>query len=403
MSLLILLFVFGLVASLQDDCYYESSSSYMGHVNHTTSGLQCQRWDSQSPHRHIYNRGENFVDGVVPENYCRNILTENLEPWCYTTDPTKRWEYCSVTKCPGSYEDSSYERSEGSDSGSSHASSEGSDGGSSHASSEGSDGDSSESIAIPPISSITFTSTPTTIIPSFTKELDMRCELGELTDVEHVMSIGISRGDQRIASISDYHAAKADVDKIKVEGDANGTTGSYLSVEWSYPDKAQAGDYQCVIIVLYKDGFPGNFSASLEVESDPITLQDIVKVLIRQQEKITKQEEEIKKQEEDISELDHIEAGNVVCSPSSEWNETIKGWPDKYITKQFSRPFTSEPATFSSIRDWATYNHGPDTNSHRIGAYVSQVNTTHITVRCYKAYTDSPIFSFYVNWIAMAQ
>ena len=86
-----------------DDCYYESSSSYMGHVNHTTSGLQCQRWDSQYPHSHSFDHGENFVDGVLPENYCRNILTENYEPWCYTTDPNKRWEYCSVTKCPGRF------------------------------------------------------------------------------------------------------------------------------------------------------------------------------------------------------------------------------------------------------------------------------------------------------------
>ena len=29
------------------------------------------------------------------------ILTVKVEgPWCYTTDPDKRWEYCDVKLCP---------------------------------------------------------------------------------------------------------------------------------------------------------------------------------------------------------------------------------------------------------------------------------------------------------------
>ena len=88
-------------AARTDDCYNGSSSSYMGHVNQTKSGLQCQRWDSNYPHKSYFNHVLNFVDGVVPENYCRS--PDNLEPWCYTTDPSKRWEYCNVTKCPGKH------------------------------------------------------------------------------------------------------------------------------------------------------------------------------------------------------------------------------------------------------------------------------------------------------------
>ena len=79
-----------------------------------------------------------------------------------------------------------------------------------------------------PIFPITFTSTPTSITPPFTKELEMRCELGEDPYVKHVVSIGITRGEQRIASISDYHPPQADgdLDKIdKVEGDVSGTSG----------------------------------------------------------------------------------------------------------------------------------------------------------------------------------
>lgn len=31
-------------------------------------------------------------------NYCRNP-DEDKSPWCYTTDPRVRWEYCNLKKC----------------------------------------------------------------------------------------------------------------------------------------------------------------------------------------------------------------------------------------------------------------------------------------------------------------
>jgi len=143
---------------------------------------------------------------------------------------------------------------------------------------------------------MTFTSTPTFILPPFTQELDMICELWNVPDVKHVVSIGITRGEQRIASISDYHPPQADVDQITVEGNVTGTTGSYLKVEWSHPDMTQVGEYRCDITVIYTDGHPGRLEDDLEVKGP--TFQDIVKVLIRQQEEITKLEEEITIQEE---------------------------------------------------------------------------------------------------------
>lgn len=31
-------------------------------------------------------------------NYCRNPDGE-LRPWCFTTDPNKRWEFCDIPRC----------------------------------------------------------------------------------------------------------------------------------------------------------------------------------------------------------------------------------------------------------------------------------------------------------------
>ena len=38
----------------------------------------------------------NFEDAM---NYCRNPDGESQGPWCYTTDPKSRWEYCHVPMC----------------------------------------------------------------------------------------------------------------------------------------------------------------------------------------------------------------------------------------------------------------------------------------------------------------
>ena len=39
-----------------------------------------------------------IVDRGLEENYCRNPDGERM-PWCYTTDPEKRWEDCPVPRC----------------------------------------------------------------------------------------------------------------------------------------------------------------------------------------------------------------------------------------------------------------------------------------------------------------
>ncbi|XP_076449171.1 plasminogen-like [Babylonia areolata] len=54
----------------------EKGQEYKGHWSRTISGLECQRWDSQFPHAHAYNRSELFPDLSIAHshNYCRNPL-----------------------------------------------------------------------------------------------------------------------------------------------------------------------------------------------------------------------------------------------------------------------------------------------------------------------------------------
>lgn len=45
-----------------------------------------------------------FPSKNLKMNYCRNPDGEP-RPWCFTTDPNKRWEYCDIPRCSkfGSY------------------------------------------------------------------------------------------------------------------------------------------------------------------------------------------------------------------------------------------------------------------------------------------------------------
>ncbi|KAI5100042.1 muscle, skeletal receptor tyrosine-protein kinase isoform 1 precursor [Silurus meridionalis] len=79
-------------------CYEDSGRFYQGSHSVTASGIPCQRWDQQDPHPHRLS-----VD-VIPElknaeNFCRNPGGESDRPWCYSTNPSIRWEYCLVPKC----------------------------------------------------------------------------------------------------------------------------------------------------------------------------------------------------------------------------------------------------------------------------------------------------------------
>ncbi|CAH1786986.1 unnamed protein product, partial [Owenia fusiformis] len=79
----------------------EMGHEYRGKKSWTLSGKQCQRWDSQTPQKHRRYDDNMFPDGSVADagNFCRNPDFDLTGPWCYTTDPDTRWEYCDVNWC----------------------------------------------------------------------------------------------------------------------------------------------------------------------------------------------------------------------------------------------------------------------------------------------------------------
>ncbi|XP_069117515.1 plasminogen-like [Argopecten irradians] len=74
------------------DCYNGTALTYEGRVSCTQTGFPCQRWDTDYPHSHSI-----LAERSDLENWCQ-IGDEN-RPWCYTTSPDVRWEYCTVPEC----------------------------------------------------------------------------------------------------------------------------------------------------------------------------------------------------------------------------------------------------------------------------------------------------------------
>jgi len=76
---------------------------YVGDVNTTVSGHQCQQWSSNTPHVPDPSFTDNkFSDGsrAAAKNYCRNPDLSWLEGvWCYTMNSSVPWEPCDVPEC----------------------------------------------------------------------------------------------------------------------------------------------------------------------------------------------------------------------------------------------------------------------------------------------------------------
>ena len=65
---------------------------------HTTiSGKTCQNWNSNWPHRPNDKMRSRL--GFTGHNFCAIADPYDSRPFCYTTDPNKRWEYCDCQIC----------------------------------------------------------------------------------------------------------------------------------------------------------------------------------------------------------------------------------------------------------------------------------------------------------------
>jgi len=93
----------GPACQLDDRCYYGKREDYQGFKSTTVSGRRCQPWISDAPHKHTYHMRCDFADGRTQKdskNFCRTAVWETkYDPWCFTNDAKKRWEYCGVKKC----------------------------------------------------------------------------------------------------------------------------------------------------------------------------------------------------------------------------------------------------------------------------------------------------------------
>ncbi|XP_033220883.1 tyrosine-protein kinase transmembrane receptor Ror2-like [Belonocnema kinseyi] len=83
------------------DCVEGNGRFYMGKINKTKMGLDCQSWSSQEPHFH--DRPPNVFPQIINgDNYCRNAGGNEPMPWCFTMDPKIRWQYCDIPRCDNS-------------------------------------------------------------------------------------------------------------------------------------------------------------------------------------------------------------------------------------------------------------------------------------------------------------
>jgi uncharacterized protein YegL len=68
--------------------------NYIGCQSQTESGKTCQAWPDTFPHAHGQTKNAKKAKfGLGDHNFCRNPDGGDTI-WCYTTDPSTRWEYC---------------------------------------------------------------------------------------------------------------------------------------------------------------------------------------------------------------------------------------------------------------------------------------------------------------------
>jgi hypothetical protein len=79
-----------------DETLEGDGTGYIGCQQQTVSGLTCQNWEADWPHSHSFNSLSVPDAHLGDHNHCRNPDGDPSGIWCYTTDPSTRWEYCTT-------------------------------------------------------------------------------------------------------------------------------------------------------------------------------------------------------------------------------------------------------------------------------------------------------------------
>ncbi|CAH1777797.1 unnamed protein product, partial [Owenia fusiformis] len=76
-------------------------TSYQGKLSTSRNHKICQRWDSQTPHRHNFTDSSLFPDDSLEMagNACRNPDNDANGPWCLVSDHVLTWDYCDIDFC----------------------------------------------------------------------------------------------------------------------------------------------------------------------------------------------------------------------------------------------------------------------------------------------------------------
>merc|ERR1711931_548221 len=74
--------------------------AYRGTLSVTKSGITCQSWDIDEPHKRSRRvmKAKYWNQFDLRSNYCRNP-TKHSTAWCYTIDRKPRWEECDIPTC----------------------------------------------------------------------------------------------------------------------------------------------------------------------------------------------------------------------------------------------------------------------------------------------------------------
>uniref|UniRef100_A0A3B4FR58 Kringle domain-containing protein n=1 Tax=Pundamilia nyererei TaxID=303518 RepID=A0A3B4FR58_9CICH len=79
-------------------CVNGKGIDHRGTKSITRSGKVCQRWNQTTHMMYCIQQPSPSLES----NFCRNPDELSDGPWCYTTDPNTRWEYCDISSCTGS-------------------------------------------------------------------------------------------------------------------------------------------------------------------------------------------------------------------------------------------------------------------------------------------------------------